>query len=220
LHNHQQMSQKVSTPSNDLRTSLAHTLGFLDYPANATAEPYLAYIIKTCGGEPEDYLELFSAVVKHFQIRPGGDHSIRSLLDQLALAGFRSVFADTSAADALRRQHVEDMVFCILGTWTTMLSSFQLRCRSRKIIAAYSMFGNAATSPVDPYEDNIAGLIRGSELLPGGQWDHRRDLGNDAASKLMMMLSNSTSAASQSPSQSVLMQSTGPFPFASNSMSL
>ena len=78
------------------------------------------------------------------------------------------------------------------------------------------MFGNAATSPTDPYEDNIAGLIRGSELLPGGQWDHRRDLDNDAASKLMMMLTNSTSAASQSPLQSVLTQSTGPFPFAPN----
>jgi hypothetical protein len=214
------MSHKVTTPSDDLRTNLAHTLGFADYPANATAKPYLAYIVKTCCGDIEDYLELFIVVIKHFQTQTGGDDSIRALLDRLTLSGFRSVFADTSAGGVMRRQHVEDMIMCIAGTWTTMLSSFQLRCRTRKIIAAYSIFANAAALPRDPYEENIVGLIQGSELLPGGQWDHRKDLGSDAASKLISMLSNATSVASQPSLQSLLMQSIGHSPVASNGMSL
>jgi hypothetical protein len=216
------MSLKATTPSDELRTRLAHALGYHDYPASATAEPYLTYIVKSYGGEDvEDYLELFIAVVEHFKSGAavtGGNDSIQALIDKLTLAGFRSVFVDTSAGDAMRRAHVEDIIMCIIGTWTTMLSSFQLKGRSRKVTAAYNIFANAVPSPKDPYEENVAGLILGSELCPGGQWDHRVDIGNDTTSKLVMLLSNATGATNQSSLQS-LMQSTGQLQPLSNSTS-
>lgn len=216
------MSLKAITPFVELRTRLAHALGYRDYPANATAEPYLTYVVKSYGGEDvEDYLELFIAVIEHFKSRAavaGGNDSIQALIDKLTVAGFRSVFVDTSPGDAMRRAHVEDTIMCIIGTWTTMLSSFQLKCRSRKVTAAYNIFANAVPSPKDPYEENVAGLVLGSELCPGGQWDHRVDIGNDTTSKLVMLLSNATGAANQSSLQS-LMQSTGQLESFSNSTS-
>lgn len=157
------MSLKAATPSDDIRTRLAHTLGFHEYPANATAEPNLTYITKSHGGaDTEDYLELFIAVTEHFETQaaaPGKDHSIRALIDKLVLTGFRGMFMDTSAGDSMRRAHVEDTIMCIVGTWTVMLSLFQLRCQARKVTAAYNVFANAKPLHKDPYEENVARAV-------------------------------------------------------------
>lgn len=213
------MSLKPPTPSGDSRTRLAHALGYYDYPSNATAEPYLSYIDKGHHGEVlEDYRELFIAVIEHFDVPvkgSAGDDSIQALIDKFSLSGFRGVFKDTGAGDPMRREHVEDMVMCIIGTWTTMLSSFQHRCRSRKITAAYTMFSEGAP-PKNPYQENVAGLVLGSQLLPGGRWDHRMDVESDAAVKLMMLLSNVTNS-SQSSTHNLLTQFTGQLQASSNS---
>lgn len=84
-------------------------------------------------------------------------------------------------------------------------------------MAAYTIFANAKPSAKDPYDENVAGLILGSGLFPGGQWDHRMDIGSDAASKIAMLLSNATSVACQSSLQSLLVQSTGQLQASSNS---
>lgn len=204
------MSLEFPTPSDGLRTRFAHALGFHEYPSKAIANPYLAYVIKTYSGEDiEGYLELFIEVVVHFESQAGGDDSIQALMDKLSLSGFRDTFLDTSAESSLRKEHVEDTVMCIVGTWATMLSSFQLRCQSRKVTAAYNIFLDALYSSSTPYEENAASLIRRSELLPGGQWDHRMDFGSDAALKLMTLLSKTTNPSIPSSMQNLLMQSTG-----------
>jgi hypothetical protein len=212
------MTLKTATPSDDVRTRLAHAVGFHDYPPNATAEPYLAYVIKSCGGEDiEEYLELFVHITMHFKSQTGGHDSIQALIDKLVLSGFRSVFQDTGSGDDMRKEHVEDVVMCIIGTWATMLSSFQNRCRQRKVIAAYGMFLDSSQPTVPPYDNNVAGLVIGSELLPGGRWDRRMDFEADAVLKVLTLLSNTPSQSSASSMQNLLVQSTGRLQSASTS---
>lgn len=188
------MSLNHAASHDDLRTRLAHALGYHDYPSNATAEPYLTYIYKrhVGSGALDEWLELFIKVVDHFDDNakgPRGVGSIQTLIDELAASGFQNLFTDTSAGHAARIEHVEDSVMYILGTWTTMLSSFvQRRNQSRKVVTAYRTYSNVALSVPEPLENDIAGLIAGCELLPGGRWDHRFEFGQDAATKLIMLL--------------------------------
>ncbi|OAG03833.1 uncharacterized protein CC84DRAFT_1197442 [Paraphaeosphaeria sporulosa] len=216
------------------RVRLAHALGFNDYPTNSTAEPYLNYIQKQYAGSEtiEVYIDLFIEVIEHF--RPGAVANgtpivptVRTLTEKYALSGFRDVFADTLAGDPRRKEHVEDTVMCIIGTWTMMLSSFQYKNRSRKVVAAYSIFTDATisqtTTPITPssttstppsvvvapYDNSVAGLIAGSGLLPGGQWDHRISVENDATMRMIALMFNAADASNRSPLQTLLSPSSG-----------
>lgn len=206
------MSLKTATSFNDVRTRLARILGFHDYPSIATGEPYMTYITKSYGGtNAEDYLELFIAVISHFDADAtvnAGDDSIQALIDKLTLSGFRGLFADTQDGDLLRREHVEDTVMCIIGIWTAMLTSFQNRCGSRRVTEAYKIFSDTSVAPTDALQENVAGLVAASELLPGGRWDKRTDSGSDAALRFLLLLSN-TPTPNQSSFPSQLMQSAG-----------
>lgn len=195
------MSLNATPTLRDVRTRLAHALGYDDYPANATAEPYLTYIYKRHigTGALEEWLELFIEVVEYFDTGlkgSSGNNTIQALIDRLAASGFLNLFMDTSAGQAARILHVEDTVMYILGTWSTMLTSFvQQRNQSRKVIAAYRMCSDPVVTLIEPYENDLAGLVQGCELLPNGRWDRRHDFGRDTAMKLiMMMLSNSSNA--------------------------
>lgn len=223
------MSLNSNKSSIDDRTRLAHALGFSDYPTNTTSEPYLNYILRQYAGSQsiEDYIDLFIEVLEHFETGLSANGAIaaptvQTLIDKFALSGFRDVFADTVAGDPRRREHVEDTVMCIIGTWTTMLSSFQHKNRSRKVLAAYSMFADATTSqtatpttlpamtptPLSlqtaPYDESVAGLITGSGLLPGGQWDHRMSFESDATLKLLSLMLSTPNVSSRTHLQNLL----------------
>jgi hypothetical protein len=146
------MSLGTNKSSFDNRARLAHAFGFTDYPTNTTAVPYLNYVLKQYAGSEtiEDYIELFVEVIAYFQSSASVNGiptapTVQSLIDKFTLSGFRDVFVDTVAGDPRRKEHVEDKVMCIVGTWTTMLSSFRNKNRSRNVIAAYSIFADAST---------------------------------------------------------------------------
>jgi hypothetical protein len=211
------MSLSTTNSLDDVRTRLAHALGYHDYPATATAKPYLTYIYKSHigNGRLEEWLELFIEIIEHFDVKmkqSGGGDSIQALIDRLASSGFHDIFSDTSPGHPARVKHVEDTVMYILGIWTTMLSSFvQQRNQVRKVTAAYKTCSNGKVSPIEPYDENVAGLISGCELLPGGRWDYRPEFGKDAATKLMMLICNSLNIPS-SPTHMSL-QSVDPHAF-------
>jgi hypothetical protein len=219
-------SKKSSIHSVDSRIRLADALGFIEYPANPSIEPYLDYILKQYAGNAttEEYVELFIEVVEHFRSGALANRTatIQTLLDKYSLSGFRNVFADTTAGDPRRREHVEDTVMCICGTWTTMLSSFQHKSRARKVVEAYNLFASRSTpqaamlttvpgtqpssNPVAaaPFNESVAGLINGSGLLPGGQWDFRISYENDAATKLAGLMFNTPNGGNQNSLQNML----------------
>jgi hypothetical protein len=152
-----------------VRTALAHALGYPEYPSNLTAEPYLNYIANRHIGRGtlEEYLALFVRVIEHFSCSHPESDSIRALLNVLVSSEDEDLFADTKAGSAMRREDVEDTVLYIMGAWSMLLSSFvQLPNGIRKVIMAYSMKAHAAEKPTEPYDENMAGLVRGSCLLP------------------------------------------------------
>jgi hypothetical protein len=215
-------------PSNEnstaeCRIKLAHALGFMDYPTNTTAAPYLSYILRQCtGGETiEDFVELFIEVLEHFRMDKAANGTstvctIQALIDKFASSGFQNVFADTVAGGSRRKEQAEDTVMCVVGTWATMLSSFQHKSRSRRVVATYSIFADAtisqgsvsSTSPttqptpisatIAPYDEDVAGLITGSGLLPGGEWDDRINSQSDMTTKLVSLILNASTRPNQS----------------------
>lgn len=228
------MSLGSNKSSTDNRIRLAHAFGFSDYPTNTTAVPYLDYILRQYAGSEtlEDYIELFIEVLEHF--RPGASANgisraptVQTLIDRFTLSGFRDVFTDTVAGGPRRKEHVEDKVMCIIGTWTTMLSSFRNKNRSRNVVAAYSIFANAstvyatmpitppATQPtpnsvtIGPYDESVAGLIAGSGLLPGGQWDHRISFESDATTRLIALMLNAPNCPNRTALQNLLSPTSG-----------
>lgn len=162
---------------NALRIDLAHALGFPDYPASATAEPYLNYISNRCIGRRtmERYLKLVVHVVRHFPIEDAEESSIavksvQSLLDRLATST-NEHFSDTKAVIHVRRDDVEDTVMYVIGVCTLLLSSFihlPFAGGARRVTLAYNIRSQAlSTTPTClPYEESVSGLIRGSGLLP------------------------------------------------------
>ena len=192
------MSLSTTVLIHDVRTRLAHALGYHDYPSNATAEPYLTFIYKRhIGfGALEEWLELFVEVVAHFGVNatsPVGGASIQALIDSLVISGFRSLFSDTTAGHRARIEHVEDTVMYILGLWTTMLGSFVFDGQSRRITSANAIFAGSVPPPKPPYAGNLRELILGSGLLPGGRMDSILDPKSDTAAKLMRLLNTAPS---------------------------
>jgi hypothetical protein len=207
-------SRKSSIHSLASRVRLASAFGFIEYPANPSIEPYLDYILKQYAGNAttEEHVELFIEVVEHF--RTNRTPSVQALLDKYTASGFRNVFTDTKPGDPRRKEHVEDTIMCICGTWATMLSSFQHKSRARKVVAAYNLFANQSTlqaatlttvppnpMAIAPYNESLAGLINGSSLLPGGQWDYRISYENDAATKLVGLMFNAPNGPNQNSLQ-------------------
>ncbi|KAH7095661.1 hypothetical protein FB567DRAFT_35560 [Paraphoma chrysanthemicola] len=116
---------------------------------------------------------------------------------------------------------------CILGTWTTMLSSFQHKNRSRRVVAAYSLFADATTVqptplttqlttrpaspsvPILPYDNSVAGLITGCGLLPGGQWDYRSNVDSDATVRMIALMLTASNAPHSNSLQNLLSPTSG-----------
>jgi hypothetical protein len=167
--------------SEDIRTELAHALGFPDYPTSATAEPYLNYIANRYVGRGtlEGYLRLIIHVVEYFKLEDNDDtlpaESIQGLLNTLC-ASSHEYFSDTKAGSQTRRDDVEDTILYIIGTWTLLVSSFihlPVAGGARKVALAYSIRAqeNPGASQCHPYDETVSGLITGSGLLPTtGQW--------------------------------------------------
>ena len=173
--------------SSKARETLAHTLGFHDYPTNATAAPYMNYIVNQHRGRDklESYLRLFTFVVNFFckgTIDEDGNRvpaTISGLVDHLVAQTSHEMFQDTGEDRATRVAVVEDNVMCIIGVWTMMLSSFELLPNGlRKIGVAYNAQVQAA--PRDTrhhYEETVASLVKRSRLVPGcGRWGETMDI--------------------------------------------
>lgn len=170
------MIPRRAQPLDPQRIALAHALGYDDYPDNLTAEPYLNYIANRHIGRGtlSEYLELFIRVIEHFsrgQEKPNETkstpESIRALLDALILSNDEDMFPDTKAGSPMRKDDVEDTVMYILGTWSMMLSSFvQLPNGFRKVTTAYNIRAQAEEEKAEAYDENLAGIVKGSCLLP------------------------------------------------------
>lgn len=181
-----------------LHVELAHALGFLDYPATATAEPYLNYIVnRNVGrGTLDDYLRLVIYVVKYFAKQDEGksptSRSIEGLVDELSQSS-NTYFSDTKAGSLIRRSVVEDTVLYAIGTWTLLLSSFvhlPMAGGMRKVMMAYA-FRAEDSSVCRPFAESVAGLVQGSGLMPTADRWAVSEFGDDdstrmkAASQLM-----------------------------------
>ncbi|KAF2797367.1 hypothetical protein K505DRAFT_372529 [Melanomma pulvis-pyrius CBS 109.77] len=186
--------------ANDIqRIALAHAIGFTGYPSNVTAEPYLNYISNRHIGRGtlEEYLHLFLRVVEHFKQdgSPTASDSIQALLDTLVTSANEDLFSDTKAGSKTRKEDVEDTVMYILGIWTMLLSSFvQLPNGIRKVVTAYTLRAQSRGTPRAACEENLAGLLKGSGLLPAPAWaqtqaSHPDDDIVQTARKLVALLS-------------------------------
>jgi hypothetical protein len=150
-----------------MRLTLAHAVGFPDYPASLVADPYLNYIYnqKISSMTLENYVTLFVTITQHFcsdttagEAKDGDPWarprpvSIRSLMNGLITARNNAKNNATSAdtGSTKCREHVgypvryilgedvESTVLYILGVWTTMLSSFAFSSNEKpQIQAAY-----------------------------------------------------------------------------------
>jgi hypothetical protein len=110
----------ISSPSENLRTDLARTLGFPNYPHDAAAEPYLNYLTNRCIGSDttEAYIELLIMVVKYFDRAPADSSAMKSV------QGLLDVVSSSPAYAQRNHEDIEDTVLFVIGTWTLLLSSF------------------------------------------------------------------------------------------------
>lgn len=153
----------------NLRSNLAAKLGFED---EAVAAPFLNYIVNHHIGQRslEAHLNLFTLVVEYFNanspyppITSGSattsasrSDTIQRLIDHLVTSNLGECFGNTAPGTPSRKEHVEDTLLYNLGVWTTMLSHFQKRRGIRTVLTRYSK----------PFEQNLASLVQGSDLLP------------------------------------------------------
>ncbi|CAN9258820.1 unnamed protein product [Alternaria alternata] len=155
----------TSSTSKILRSDLARTLGFPNYPYDAAAEPYLNYLTNRCIGSDtmEAYIELLIMVVKYFDgasADPSVTKSVQGLLD---------VVSSSPTYAQRNREYVEDTVLYVIGTWTLLLSSFvhlPLAGGLRKVTAAYNLRTHGSACGSQPYGKDLVGLVLGSGLLP------------------------------------------------------
>ena len=163
------MPSRHAKPPIHLRIALAHALGYADYPDSPTAEPYLNYIVNRHIGRGtlEEFLELFIRVIEHFSCGRPESQSIRALLDALVGSDDEDMFAQTKAGGTMRREEVEDTIMYIMGAWSMLLRSFVgLPNGVRKVTTAYDIRAQAADTEIEAYDQSLAGLIRGSGLIP------------------------------------------------------
>jgi hypothetical protein len=206
------MHRRHTHDDNTQRIALARAIGFADYPNNTAAEPYLNYISNRHIGRGtlEEYISLFLRVVEHFK-QDGSNgaqtpalDSIQVLLDNLVVSVNEKLFSDTKAGSTVRKEDVEDTVMYILGTWTMLLSSFvQLPNGVRKVMVAYTLRAQSRGITGAAYEEGLAGLLKGSGLLPTPTWaqapaSHPDDDIIRIARKLVALLSHEKSSLEDS----------------------
>jgi hypothetical protein len=179
------------------------------------AEPYLNYITNRCHGTPEDYLKLLKEIVEY--CRDGcttvpvssSQRRIQGLLDKLsATLTCMEHFADTETGIKRRREYVEDTVLYVIGTWTLLLSSFvhlPLAGGIRKVSLAYTLRQHGGGSGCQPYDEDLAGLVLGSGLLPAPGQGSRLDKMpfNDGSLQAAVRLCSVFGHSPISPPQSV-----------------
>jgi hypothetical protein len=149
-----------------LRVELAHALGFPNYPDDITADPYLNYLMNQRTGTQEQHTKLLLKILDYFDVGPAygaagsPTRSIQGLIDAL------SIDTESTCHDT---PNVEDVVLCAIGTWTMLLDSFVLLPLAggvRKISLAYGLRACDNIASCQPYQEDLAGLITGSGLLP------------------------------------------------------
>jgi hypothetical protein len=153
-----------------LRVDLAHTLGFPNYPIDTTAEPYLNYLTnRYIGGNTlEAYIRLLKETIGYFDVVPT-DHNVAST--PRTIQGLLDVLSTTDTESfGHTKTDIEDTMLYAIGTWTMLLSSFVLLPMAggiRKVTLAYNLRTRGTLSGCQPYQEDVAGLIMGSDLLPG-----------------------------------------------------
>jgi hypothetical protein len=198
--------------SDNPRIDLARSLGLSEYPGNLRAEPYLIYIENHCfsTARSEEYMRLFIHVIRHFKAIEGSDgndstKSIALLLGELLSISGDDYFPESQSDSQERREDVEDAVMYIIGTWTMMLSSFvvvPIAGGIRKVTMAYNMRTQDGVNSLEPHEQSVSALVKGSGLLPDPDQNHfTGNSSNDditqTALKLIKLLSiNPSSSAS------------------------
>ena len=155
----------ISSPSEILRTDLARTLGFPNYPHDAAAEPYLNYLTNRCIGSDttEAYIELLIMVVKYFDRAPADSSAMKSV------QGLLDVVSSSPAYEQRNHEDIEDTVLYVIGTWTLLLSSFvhlPMAGGLRKVTATYNLRTQGSAYGSQPYREDLVGLVVGSGLLP------------------------------------------------------
>jgi hypothetical protein len=155
----------MSSTSEVLRTDLARTLGFANYPHDAAAEPYLNYLTNRCidNDTMEAYIELLIMVVKYFDEVPADPSVTKSI------QGLLDVVSSSPAYAQRNREDVEDTVLYAIGTWTLLLSSFihlPMAGGLRKVTANYNLRTRGSACGSQPYKEDLVGLVVGSGLLP------------------------------------------------------
>jgi hypothetical protein len=161
------MDRKSSAPDR-LRIELAHRLGFPHYPGDTTAEPYLNYLTnrRISRITHEEHLNLLLRVIACFDADILGQHvasntrSIQGLIDALSTD---KEYCGTYQPD------LEDITLYTIGLWTMLLSSFILLPKAgsvRRVKLAYGLRMRGRLTNRHPYEEDVAGLVVGSGLLP------------------------------------------------------
>jgi hypothetical protein len=161
------MSEALSAPDR-LRTELAHKLGFPHYPSDTTAKPYLNYLTnrRVSRITHEEHIKLLLRVIASFDAGILGQHtastisSIQGLIDALSTD---KEYCGTYQPD------LEDIVLYTIGLWTMLLSSFILLPMAgsvRRVKLAYGLRMRGKLPNRHPYEEDVAGLVVGSGLLP------------------------------------------------------
>ena len=155
----------IPSASGRLRTDLARALGFPNNPYDAAAEPYVNYLTNRCiGGDTmEEHIKLLITVVTYFQ-EVQADSSMKK-----SVQGLLDVVSSSAAYAHRNLEDVEDTLLYIIGTWSLLLSSFihlPTAGGLRKIMATYNLRTHGSPYGIQPYGENLAGLVAGSGLLP------------------------------------------------------
>jgi len=153
------------TMATDVRMSLAHSLGFPDSPKDSLAEPYLNYI-ENCHHDPDtlqEYLELFSKVVRAFSTNNGPQTTIQACIND-TFAANDALFEEIKA-EGPRREIITDTVLNILGVWITARSYFIKSGGYRQVELAFHL-RRGSSKNTSALEETLPGLIRESGLIP------------------------------------------------------
>jgi len=172
----------MADPSPDLLKSLAHLLGFMKYPEDESATPYLEYIIEQGRDDAaiNDYIRLFKDVVEYFA-NSHNDPTIGSYIFFHIAEPNHYYFNDPPSSDT-RADDVTDTILYILGIWTLMKRYFEaLRGDLRHVVWAYCIHNGKPVSETFALGETLPWLLAGSRLLPSGE-QHRYGAKKDGSS--------------------------------------